>query len=53
MVVRNVNNSTEHTAPNYLVRTDPGSQKLDKFFSPNVSMKTESNENVTVSVETK
>lgn len=44
-------NSTE-TAPNYLVRTDPGSQKIDKFFSPN-NVPSTREANITVSLETK
>lgn len=33
---RNSNNVTT-TAPNYLIRTEPGTQKLDKFFSSNAT----------------
>ena len=42
------------TAPNYTVRTDPGAQKIDKFFGPNApAPPSVTNANVTVSTETK
>ncbi|XP_065215120.1 DNA mismatch repair protein Mlh1 isoform X1 [Planococcus citri] len=41
-------------APNYTVRNDPGTQKIDKFFSPNAPPPPAiTNPNISISIETK